>query len=159
MRKDCLFYWITIEIRGIDQLKMMVDDWLQELAREKQMAQQAAQAQMQNNPMVMRNNIEMTKIMQKEKEMEQKTMLDNKQFQLDLEQLKQSQIKVLADVHIAKTNSNTQRIKADAERYAKQVELAIKKKEMHHRHFREAVETHHAIHHANAQLRQGDNRH
>jgi uncharacterized protein YeaO (DUF488 family) len=148
----------NIEIRGIDQLKMMVDDWLKELAEQKKMAQQQMQQQAQNNPMVMKNNIEMTKIMQKDRELQQKQVVHDKQFQIDLEQLKQSQMKVLADVQIAKTNSMTQRIKADAERYAKQVELAIKKKDMNHRHFREAIETHHSVHHANETLRQGANR-
>lgn len=144
----------NIEIRGIDQLKMMVDDWLQELAKEKQMAQQAAQSQMQNNPLVMKNNIEMTKVMQKDKELEQKKELSDRQFMIDVQELKNSQLKVMADLRIAKENSTTQRIKAEAERFAKQVDLAMKKKDMHHRHFRESIETHHKVHHANEQLRQ-----
>jgi uncharacterized protein YeaO (DUF488 family) len=148
----------NIEIRGIDQLKMMVQDWQQELAKQKQMAMQQQQQQMQNNPMVMKNQIEMAKVQQRGQEMQMKQQQSKVQFQIDLEQLKQDQMKILSDMAIAKDGSLTQRIKAESERFSKQVELALKKKDMHHRHFKEAIETHHNIHSANREEMQGANR-
>ena len=136
----------NIEIRGIDQLKMMVEDWEEELKKQKAMAMQQQQQEMANNPMVVKNQIEMAKLQQKGQEMQQKAQLNQGQFQIDLEQLKQDQLKVLADITIAKENSMTQRIKAEAERFSKQVELALQRKDMKHRHFKEAIELHHTVH-------------
>lgn len=136
----------NIEIRGIDQLKMMVEDWQEELAKQKEMAMQQQQQEMQNNPQVIKNQIEMQKLQQKSQESQMKGAISQGQMQVDLEKLKHDQLKVLADISIAKDNSMTQRIKAEAERYSKQVELALKSKDMHHRHFREAIETHHKVH-------------
>ncbi len=141
----------NIEIRGIDQLKLMVDDWLKELQKQKQMAMQQQQQEMQNNPMVIRNQIEMAKLQQKGQESQQKAMLAQGQFQIDIEKLKQDQLKVLSDMAVAKDNSMTQRIKAEAERFSKQVDLALRSKDMHHKHFKEAIETHHNVHLANRQ--------
>lgn len=136
----------NIEIRGIDQLKLMVEDWQKELAKQKEMAMQQQQQEMQNNPQVMKNKIEMAKLQQKDKEMQMDAQIHQKQFQLDVEQLKQDQMKVLANMEASKDANITMRIKAETERFSKQIDLAMKKKDMHHRHFREAIETHHMVH-------------
>lgn len=144
----------NVEIRGIDQLRLMVEDWEKEQEKIKQMQMQAAQQEMQNNPQVMKNQIEMAKIQQAGQEMQMKGQMHQSQFQLDIEKLKQDQLKILSDMSIAKENSMTQRIKAEAERFSKQVDLALKRKDMAHRHFRESIETHHKVHLANAQHEQ-----
>lgn len=135
----------NIEIRGIDQLKMMVDDWLKELQMQKQQAMEAQQQQAQNNPLVMRNQIEMAKLQQKQQETMAKGQLQQGQLQIDMEKLKQAQMKVLSDVAMAKESNITQRIKAETERFSKQIDLAIKRKDMLHRHFKEGIETHHKV--------------
>jgi hypothetical protein len=142
----------NIEIRGIDQLKMMVNEWQQELAQQKQNAMQQQQEQMQNNPQIMRNNIEMAKLQQKGQETQGRQQMQQAQMQLDAEKLRQAQMKILSDTAIAKDHALTQRIKAEAERFAKQVDLALRKKDMHHRHFKESIEVHHNIHHANRKI-------
>jgi uncharacterized protein YeaO (DUF488 family) len=135
----------NIEIRGIDQLKMMVGDWLKELQQQKQQAMEMQQQQAQNNPMAMRNQIEMAKLQQKQQEVMAKGQLQQGQLQIDLEKLKQAQMKVLSDVHMSRESNITQRIKAETERFAKQIDLALKKKDMLHRHFKEGIETHHKV--------------
>lgn len=135
----------NIEIRGIDQLKMMVEDWQKELAQKNQMMMEAQQQQMQNNPMVMKNNIEVAKLQQKGQEIQNKNQIDQARLNIDLQQLQQDQMKILADMQMAKDENVTQRIKAETERFSKQVDLAIKKKDMLHRHFREAIETRHKV--------------
>ncbi len=136
----------NIEIRGIDQLKMMVEDWQKEVEQRKAMMQKQQEQEMQNNPLVMKNHIEIAKLQQKKEEIDAKKQEHEGQFKIDLEELKVAQFKVMADLQIAKENSMTQRIKAEAERFAKQVDLAMKKKDMHHRHFKEAIELHHTVH-------------
>lgn len=128
----------NLEIRGIDQLKMMVKEWQQEKQQQKQMAMQQAQQQIQNNPLVMKNNIEMQKL-------QQKSSVDNMQFQLDVQELKNAQLKILSDLSIAKENGMTQRMKAEAEKFSKQVDLTLKKRDMAHRHLKEAIHLHHSV--------------
>jgi len=142
----------NIEIRGIDQLKLMVNDWLQELAQQKQQAQAQAQQQMQNNPAVMRNQIEMAKVQQKGQEMQMDAQNQQTQFKIDFERLKQDQMKLAADLAIAKDDSLTQRVKAEAERFSKQVDLAMRQKDMAHNHFKDAIEVHHKVHSENRKM-------
>lgn len=143
----------NIEIRGIDQLKMMVQEWEQELAKQKQMAMQQQQQEMQNNPMVIRNKIEMGKLQQKQQETNTKAMLSQQQMQLDAEKIKSEQMKTISSIVLSRDANATQRIKAETERFSKQVDLAMKKKDMTHRHFKEAIELHHNVHLANHQAR------
>jgi uncharacterized protein YeaO (DUF488 family) len=153
----------NIEIRGIDQLKLMVDDWQKELAKQKQLAMQQQQQQMQNNPLIIKNQIEQQKLQLSAQELQQKGQMHQSQFQLDIEKLKQDQLKIITDMSIAKENSITQRVKAEAERFSKQVDLALKHKDMKHRHFRESIETHHNVHLSNRKheqdVRQGGSVH
>lgn len=128
----------NIEIRGIEQLKLMVDGWMKELAQQKQMALQQQQQEMQNNPAVMRNQIEMAKLQQKGQENQAK-------FVIDMQQLKQDEMKVLADAEMARQSNAVQALKAQTERFAKQVDLAIKKTDMDHKHAKESIEVHHHI--------------
>jgi uncharacterized protein YeaO (DUF488 family) len=142
----------NIEIRGIDQLKLMVNDWLQELAQQKQQAQAQAAQEQQNNPLVMRNQIEMAKVQQKGQQIQIESQNQQTQFQIDLERLKQDQMKLMTEASIAKDDGLTQRIKAEAERFSKQVDLALRKKDMAHNHFRDAIEVHHKVHSENRKM-------
>jgi hypothetical protein len=130
---------------------MLVEEWQQEQAKMKELAMQQQQQEMQNNPAVMKAQVEMAKVQQSGQELQVKAQMHQEQFKLDIERLKQDQLKILTDLSIAKDNSMTQRIKAEAERFSKQVELAMQKKDMQHRHFREAIETHNKVHVANHQ--------
>lgn len=144
----------NIEIRGIDQLKMMVEDWQKEQEQLKQQAMEMKKQEMQNNPAVLKTQLEMAKLQQSAQELQMKGQMHQSQFQLDVEKLKQDQMKILSDMAIARDNSLTQRLKSQAEIFSRQIDLAMKKKDMHHRHFRESIETHHNVHLANAQHEQ-----
>lgn len=128
----------NIEIRGIDQLKMMVEDWEKELAQQKQMAMQQQQQEMQNNPAVIRNQLQMAKL-------QQDAVKNQQQFQIDMAKLRQDQQKALTDALIAKNNNMTQIIKAETERFAKTIDLKMKQEDMRHRHAKESIEVHHHI--------------
>ncbi len=142
--KGLPFVLDNMEGKGVEQLKELVEGWLQEMQQQKQMAMQAQQQEMQNNPVQMRNQIEMAKLQhQKEK--------DDKQFQIDMAKLEQEERKVLADVQISHDQNAVALVKAQTERFAKSVDLRIKDKDMHHRHYKERLETAHKI----SQPRQG----
>jgi len=136
--KGLNFVLDNMEGKGIEQLKTMVDGWLKEMEQQKQMAMQAQQQEMQNNPVAMRNQIEMAKL-QHEKEK------DDRQFQIDMMKLEQEERKVMADVQISHDENAVALVKAQTERFAKSVDLKIKEHDMHHRHHRERIETAHRI--------------
>jgi hypothetical protein len=128
----------NIEIRGIDELKMLVDDWLKEQAQIKQQAMQQQQQQAQNNPVVMRNQIEMAKV-------QQKSQSDQGRLMVDMQQLKNDQLKTMTDLSIAKNNNLTQMIKAQTEKFSKQIDLALRMGDMKHTHAKETVEVLHKV--------------
>lgn len=131
----------NIEIRGIDQLKMMVEDWQKEMEKQKQMSQQQQQDQMQNNPLMMKNQIEIHKLqMQGQK--------DQKEYEIDMQKLQFEKEKLNADIEMAHNENSVDLVRAQTERYAKSVDLQIKNHAMGHRHLKEAVEVHHMINNA-----------
>ena len=131
--KGLNFVLDNMEGKGIDQLKSLVDSWLQEMQQQKQMAMQAQQQEMQNNPAVQRNQI-----------MQQKMQIDaqknQQQFMLDMQKLQQDERKILADVQQSRNDNLVQIIKANTERFSKQVDLHLKGKDMHHRHLKDTVD-------------------
>lgn len=136
--KGLNFVLDNMEGKGIEQLKQMVDTWTQELEQQKQMAQQQQQAEMQNNPLIQRNQM-----------MAQKMQIDSAkhqaEFMTDMKKLELDEKKLLADIQMSKNANLVQVIKANTERFAKQVDLQLKSKDMGHRHLKEAVETHHKV--------------
>lgn len=160
----------NIEIRGIDQLKLMVEDWQKELQAQKQQAMQAQQQEAMNNPQIIKaqteqqkiqqqaqqsqadNQLKMLELKQDASEASQDFMLRAKELELEEKRLKQDMVRIFADMQESKTDTMTERMKAETERYSKQVDLAMQRKDMHHRHFKEAIETHHKIHSARAQF-------
>jgi hypothetical protein len=132
--KGLNFILDNMDGKGIDELKALTKEWVQQYQQDKQQAQQQAQ----QNPQAMKTQIDMAKIQQQQ----QKSQMD---FQLDMAKLQQDEKKILADLHLGKESSNVQLVKALTERFAKQVDLELKGHDMKHRHTKEAIETHHNI--------------
>lgn len=91
--KGLNFVLDNMEGKGVEQLKNMVDSWLQEMQQQKQVAMQAQQQEMQNNPAVMKNQIEQQKL-QLERE---KVMLEHK---IDMLKLEAEHNKIDADIYM-----------------------------------------------------------
>lgn len=132
--KGLNFILDNMEGKGIEQLKDLTDEWLQEYQKEKQAAQQAAQ----QNPAAMKAQVDMQKMQMQAQQSQQK-------MQLDMAKLQQEEKKMVADLHLGKEASHVQLVKAQTERYAKHVDLEIKKYDMKHRHIKEVLETHHKL--------------
>jgi hypothetical protein len=123
----------NIEIRGIDELKIAVEDWMEELQKQKQMAMQQQQQEMQNNPALIKAKTDQMKLALEA----QKTQ---SQLQIDMAKLKQDQQKLISDLEIEHSKNAVQILKSETEKFAKQVDLEIKKQDMHHRHAKEKAE-------------------
>lgn len=132
--KGLNFVLDNMEGRGIEQLKALTDEWLQEYQQQKQAAMQAEQ----QNPAVMKQQIEMRKLEQQQAQNQQK-------FAVDMAKLQQDERKVLADLRLGQQSANIQLVKAMTERFAKQVDLEIKRHDMTHKHIMSAFDRHHKL--------------
>jgi hypothetical protein len=124
--KGLNFVLDNLEGKGVEELKNLTQEWLEQYQQEKQAAMEAQQ----QNPQAEKMQIESAKLQQKQMESQQK-------LQLDIAKLKADEQKVMADLHLGQQSSNVQLIKALTERFAKQVDLEIKGRDMHHRHTKE----------------------
>ena len=132
--KGLNFVLDNMEGKGVEELKSLTGEWLQEYQQEKQQAMQAQQ----QDPAMMKNQIEMAKLEEHKKEAQEKTKLEYAKLHFEDKKLH-------ADMVLGKQSANVQIIKAMTERYAKDVDLKLKGRDMHHRHIREAIETHHKV--------------
>lgn len=132
--KGLNFVLDNMEGKGVEQLKALTDEWLQQYQQEKQAAQQAAQ----QNPAAIKAQTDMAKLQQQQ----QKNQQD---FAINMGRLQQDQQKLIADLHLSKETSQVQLVKAMTERFAKQVDLEIKTHDMHHRHQKDRFEAHHKV--------------
>lgn len=132
--KGLNFVLDNMDGKGIEELKALTGEWVQQYQQEKAQAQQAAQ----QNPAAQKMQLDAAKLQQQQ----QKSQMD---FQLDMAKLQQDQQKVVADLHLGKESANVQLVKALTERFSKQVDLELKRHDMKHRHMKEAIETHHKV--------------
>lgn len=136
--KGLNFVLDNMEGKGIDQLKSMVDSWLKEMQQQKQQMMQQQQQESQNNPAMMKVQIESQKL-------QQDAAKNEKQFQIDMQKLSLEEKKIIADVQISHDSNAVDLVRAQTERFGKQVDLEISKHDMRHRHLKEAIETHHKV--------------
>lgn len=111
----------NIEIKGIDTIKQKAKAWQQQM-------QQMKQQQMnQPNPVEMKMQIEQAKMQQKAQESQSK-------LQLDLKKLEADQIKIMADLKQSHESSMVQILKAQTEKFAKEIDLQLKHMDITHKH-------------------------
>ena len=132
--KGLNFVLDNMEGKGVEQLKSLTDEWLQQYQQEKQQAMQAQQ----QNPAVMKAQTDMAKLQHEQQKAQT-------QFQLDMAKLQLDERKVLADLHLGQQSSQVQLVKAGTEQFAKKVDLELKHMDLKHKHIKEALETHHKI--------------
>ena len=123
--KGLNFLLDNMDGKGIEQLKQLTDQWLQQYEQQKQQMMQAQQQQ--QNPQAMKAQIDMAKL-------QQQAMKDKGQFAVDMAKLKADEQKVLADLAMSRESADVQRVKAETEHFAKQVDLQIKHADMVHKH-------------------------
>ena len=132
--KGLKFVFDNMEGKGVEQLKALTDEWLQQYQQEKA----AAQAAQNQNPSVIKSQIDMKKLQQQEAKQQQ-------DFAIDMARLQQDQQKVIADMRLGQQSANVQIVKAMTERFSKQIDLEIKRHDMHHKHAKERFEAHYKV--------------
>jgi hypothetical protein len=136
--KGLNFILDNMDGKGIEELKALTKEWVEQYQQEKQQAMQAQQQQSQQNPAAMKMQMDMAK-------MQQSQQKDQMKFQVDMAKLQQDEKKIMADLHLGSESANVQMVKALTERFAKQVDLQLKGHDQSHRHGKEVIETHHKI--------------
>lgn len=117
----------NIDIRGIDQLKDMTGQFVQQMQAQQQQAQQ-------NNPMMMRAQLEQQKLMQQGQQAQTEAQLKSQQIDIDRENLMNDRMKIIADMQQAKADNAVQIQKTDTERMSKTIDLMLKHTDQQHRH-------------------------
>ncbi len=117
----------NMEGRGIEQLKQMTDAWLQQIQQQKQMQMQMQQQQLQNNPEMIKHEIEMKKIDQKNQEMHSK-------LQIDMAKLQHSIQETLADLEKNQLNNSVDMYKTKADVFNKHMDFSLKKIDLAAKH-------------------------
>jgi len=108
----------NIEIRGIDQIKLMAEDWLQEVQKQKEMAQQQQTEQMKNTPALLKAQNDANKI-------QVDAMIKNKELDVKMTDAKITHMATLAKAH--------------AEEARAEADVAIKQIELGHRIHKERI--------------------
>jgi hypothetical protein len=130
--KGLNFILDNMEGRGIEQLKQMVDGWMKEMQSQKQMAMQAQQQEMQNNPAAMKAQNDAQKLQLEAQKQQQ-------DFQVDMAQLQFQEKKLSADMKMEEEDQKIRLIAEETERYAKGIQLKIAHMDMEHKHKHDGI--------------------
>jgi hypothetical protein len=144
--KGLNFILDNMEGRGIEQLKQLVEGWMKEMQQQKQMAMQAQQAEIQNNPAMIKAKTDAQKVQLQAAKQEQ-------EFTTDMAKMQQDQQKLIADVKMSQDESQVRLIEAETERFSKSIELAIAHEDMLHRHKHAGIDA--ALEHKDMKHRHG----
>lgn len=131
--KGLNFVLDNMEGKGIEQLKQLTDEWLQEYQQQKQAAMQKEQ----ENPAAMKMQLDAQKLQQQERTSQQKMMIETQKLQ-------QSEREMIAKVQIAQQSSDVQMVKALTEQFAKKTDLKIKSIDVAHKHAKDIAAHHQA---------------
>lgn len=134
--KGLNFVLDNMEGKGVDQLKSLVDEWQQEMQKQKQMEQAQAQNEIQNNPLVQRNKL-------LEQQLALSQVKTQNEFVVDMMKIKQEDQKMLLDMHESMTAAETQKLKAETELAVHQVDAELKHRDQRHNHAKDLIDMHH----------------
>ncbi len=135
----------NLEIRGIDQLKLLADGFV------KKMQIMQAKAQQQPNPQVMKQQLEQAKFQHQIQQDQAENQFRTAEIMNDANENTNDRMKIMLEQQQAGVNDAVQITKAKAETYSKAVDLALKADSQRHnqtlavhdqlhRHTKEALE-------------------
>ena len=142
----------NLEIRGIDKLKLLADEWLVE---QKQQQAQAAQ----NNPVAMKMQLEHAKLQEQIKQNAIDNQLKQQDMQIDAANIQASMtathndtLRIALDAKEAKDNAILEAARIQERKEAKAADLLMDIHDQHHRHTKEAIELAHKVSQSHVKL-------
>lgn len=133
----------NIDIEGIDEIKMLAQEWM----KQQKQIQQQQQKQMMNqpNPEQMKTQLEQAKIQQTEQDSQRDFQIRTQEVAIKKQQAATDHLKAIGElakntdeVAIAKDKARAEKVKAVAD-------LAMDEADMTHRHIKESLELHHEL--------------
>jgi hypothetical protein len=128
----------NLEIRGIDQLKMLSEGYVQ------QQKAAAAKAQ-QQNPEMMKFQLENSKLQAQIQQNQADNQLRSGELANDAQANKNEEMKIILQAQQAGDENLVQKQKAEAETFSKAVESALSIRDHQHRHLTDAIDLTHKI--------------
>lgn len=116
----------NLEIHGADRLKEMAPQYMQKLQQRMQQQQQMAQQAQQMNPALIKAQVDMKSIQQKEAQQQQEFMLKEAQLEVEKEKLEVDKLQVLADIDIAQLEAAMKIDRNDAEMARADADVIVK---------------------------------
>ncbi len=143
----------NFEINGIDQLKELADQFMQEMAEKEKQQMQMQQQQMQNNPMMIKAQNERAKIQLDAKQSEVENQIKVAEIAIEKQEADTNFMKVLAEMNNAKSQQMASMMKAEAEETRAAVDLAIKHIDVKHKHEMEKSQFSHEVEMAKKEMK------
>jgi len=142
----------NLDIKGIDQLKVMADDFMKQMKAQQAQAQKMQMMQMQqaqqNNPLMLRVQNEKAKIALDAQQMQVDAQLKASQMAVDQQANETARIKVLAEIQDSQRAQMVQMDKHETEKSRMAVDMALKVADMKHNH----IMDHHNLSHDRLEL-------
>lgn len=124
----------NFEVKGVEQLKEMADEFMQEMQKQQAQQMQMQQQQMQNSPLMLKAKNEQMKLQMDAQQNQAENQLKAAGIAIDKQQTDIDFVKVLAEMHNAKAEMQVAESRAQAEETRAAVDLAIKHADMKHEH-------------------------
>jgi hypothetical protein len=118
-QKGLNFVLDNMEGKGVEQLKQMVDQWLQEMQQQQQQQTQMQQQMMSQDPQMMKNQIEMQKLQMEKEKMQL-------QHQIDLLKLEVEHNKIDANILMQNKSDKMDMARAALVHHEKMTDKVIK---------------------------------
>lgn len=134
----------NLNIKGADLLKLMADEFMQELEQQKQMAMQQQQAQQgQPNPVMLREQNKQAELQLNAHKVDIQSQIDASKLALEQENLQLKRAELAGKVETEQGYMALEQEKLDAQRASKIIEHTVKEIDQHHRHAKERTQLHH----------------
>lgn len=127
----------NLEIRGIDHLKQLAGQWMQEQKQKQAQAMQMQQQAMMNNPQMIKAKSDIAKVQLDAKAQEQDYQLKIGQLGLDKQIADTDRLKAFGELGIKSNSLDVQRMKSQSEDVRSFTDLKLKEMDMRHRHTKE----------------------
>lgn len=128
------------DIEGIEKLKELADEFMQEQAQQAQMQMQQQQQAMQNNPAMLKVQNDRMKIQAESQQKQVENQLRAAEVSIDKQNANTDFVKVLMEMNQHKAEMQAEEDKADAEKTRAHVDLALRATDMMHSHRMDIME-------------------
>lgn len=129
----------NLEIRGIDQLKILAEQF------SKKMQMQQAQAAQQPNPAMIKLQQENQKLMMQQQQNQIENQQKNVSLSIDQQNANVAEMKVAGELAMTQQEQQVQITKANVEAFKEMADLTMSHADQTHRHGKEAIELAHMI--------------